>query len=148
MKLAHYVRIRVLCKDNENPKIIEKVFRKLIPFNLEEQKLKLEINTVKGVKENNITIMQVELKKDSHSSKFIKFISKSLSSDQKNLLINELDTRIDDKNHIYIRLDKEKLLNNEFIITDNGNCFHITICLACYPSTKENAIKLAKNVFS
>ena len=147
MKLAHYVRIRVLCKDNEDQKIIEKTLRKLIPFNLEEQKLKLKINTVKGIKKNNITIMQVELKKDSHSSKFIKFVSKNLNPDEKVLLINELDTRIDDKNHIYIRLDKEKLLNDEFTITDDGNCFHITICLACYPSTKENAIKLATEIF-
>ena len=147
MKLAHYIRVRVLSNSEEDIKIVESNLRDFFPFNIEDEKLKLNINTVKGVKDNKITIMEIELKKDSHTTKFLKNLTSKLDIEQKKIIIGQLDSRIDEGNHIYIRLDKEKLLNNEFKITDEGNCFHIVICLACFPSTLKNAKKLATEIF-
>ena len=84
--------------------------------------------------------------KQKHTSLFLKNLMKKLSQEQKDLLLRQLESRLDETLHFYIRLDKNKLLDNEYFITDSGNCFHIKIAIAAYPHKRDVAIEVMKYI--
>ncbi len=56
---------------------------------------------------------------------------------------------MDEHHHFFIRFDKDKLIeNNEFFITDKGNCYHIKMTIAAFPTTRENALKAIEKLFT
>ncbi len=142
MRIAHNIRIRVFCKEWDDAEQVKKALIDIIPFDLEEEKLEIKTEKAELFEGRQMQIFSVFLKKDRHTNAFLKSLKKGLSDDQKNILIRQLDSRLDDQLHFFIRLDKNKLLNNEYCICDSGNCFHIDICVAAYPHKKEAARKL------
>ena len=83
------------------------------------------------------------LSKDDYSESSIT----RLSAEQKELLRIQAESRIDHDLNFYLRLDKAKLLQGQYWITDEGDCFHIKISLAVFPKKLEKAIELAKEMF-
>ena len=53
----------------------------------------------------------------------------------------------DDDLNFFLRLEKPKLFNHEYWITDSGDCMHIKINLAAFPKKKEKAAPLIKEIF-
>ena len=43
--------------------------------------------------------------------------------------------------HFFIRLDKEKLLKEDYEVTDSGECFHIKLHIAAFPSKRAIALE-------
>ena len=72
----------------------------------------------------------------------------NLSLEQKMILIEQLQSRLDNHLHFYIRLDKDRILCNEYLLTDYGNCFHIKISIAAYPHKREIAEEIVKKIIS
>ena len=71
---------------------------------------------------------------------FVKQMFASFSSEQKNLLLMQLPTRVDDECQFFIRFEKDPFLTTgEVKLTDGGNCFHITLTIASFPHKKEVA---------
>ncbi|MBI4439255.1 hypothetical protein HY640_04950 [Candidatus Woesearchaeota archaeon] len=56
---------------------------------------------------------------------------------QRKLLLLQMDSR----------LDKERFLKGECVLTDGGSCFHIRISVAAFPKTRERAISSVKVMF-
>lgn len=147
MKLANSIKISVFAKEEEDPdKILNKLIS-LIPFNLEEEKIALSKQNAAGFNQQTIKIFEITMIKDRHINGFLEFLNSKLTADQKELLIQQADSRTDDDLNFFIRLDKDKLMNDEFQITDSGNCYHIKICLAVFPKKKENALAVVKEIF-
>jgi RNA binding exosome subunit len=145
MKLAHNIKLSVFCKSEEDYDTIKSSFVKLFPFKLEEEKLKLEESTATGFNEQKIKIIELNLEKERHTNKFMSFLLKNLSDDQKQLLVRQIDSRLDKDFYFYIRLDKQKLIKeNKFWVTDSGDCYHIKISIAAFPSTREKATEVIK----
>ncbi|MBW2997870.1 hypothetical protein KY349_06025 [Candidatus Woesearchaeota archaeon] len=140
MKIAHNVKLSVFAHEEDDEKQVEQAFLSLMPFDLEQEKLKLSRTAATGFKERKITILEIILTKEKHTSKLLTFLKQGLSDDQRQLLLNQADSRLDNELNFFIRLDKPKLLNNEFWITDEGNCFHIRISVAAYPKKREAAL--------
>jgi RNA binding exosome subunit len=83
------------------------------------------------------------LQKEKHTNAFLNSLKQRLSDDQKQLLLRQSESRLDSELSFFIRLDKDRLLNeNRFWITDSGNCFHIRMSIAAYPSNREAALKV------
>jgi RNA binding exosome subunit len=145
MKIAHNVKLSVFCKPEEDSDTIKTSFLKLVPFNLEQEKLALEESNATGFNERKIKIIELTLEKEKHTNKFMTFLLKKLPDEQKQLLMRQLDSRIDNDLYFYIRLDKQKLIEEDtFRVTDSGDCYHIKISVAAFPSTKEKAIIVMK----
>ncbi len=147
MKLANYAKINVFVKENENEEEIRQKLLSLLPFSPEDEKIRIERTTATGFNEAKIIILEIELEKDKHLNNFIFFIAEKLSKDQKALIRRQAELRIDAEFNFFIRLDKEKLLEDKYWITDSGNCFHIKINIACFPRKREKAIKLIEEIF-
>jgi len=142
MKLAHFIEMRVFSKENDNEDLIKEKILNLFPFDFKEEKIEVISKTVEGFENKKIKISTVSIKKQRHTTAFIKNLMKNLDLDQKKLLINQLESRLDKSLHFYIRFDKEKLLEDKFFITESGNCFHLNIAIAAYPHKRETAIDI------
>jgi RNA binding exosome subunit len=148
MKLAHQIKISVFIHEEENREEIYNKLLTLVPFNIKEQKRILNEDTAQGFNERKIKTYEIVLEKDRHINSFLEFLKEKLSDEQKELLLRQKESRLDNERNFFIRLDKEKLLNNEFYITDSGNCFHIKISIAAFPASREKAIEVVNQIFS
>lgn len=88
--------------------------------------------------EKKVKISYTIIKKYSH--KIFYNIIKRLNKKEIKKLKDDLHNRLDDKNYLYLRLDKrEWFLNNKHSLTDNGNCLHIKCHIQTYPAKKSLA---------
>jgi RNA binding exosome subunit len=148
MKITNSVTIKVFCKPEENQETIKQSLLKLLPFSLEQEKLQLTHTKATGFNDREISIFEITLSKDNHISQFIKHLKSLLSADTKQLILRQLETRLDEEFNFFIRLDKDRLINDNLCyITDSGSCFHIKINIAAFPKKREAAIKVIRSIF-
>ncbi|MBI2522992.1 hypothetical protein HYW19_01245 [Candidatus Woesearchaeota archaeon] len=149
MKLAHQIKIKVFSyeKHNEDEKLILDKFLQLFPFSLKDEKIGLMKSNAAGFGEKNIAIFEVSLEKEKHTSKFLENLAKNIGKDQKNLILAQLESRLDDDLDFFLRFDKREYTENDkLILTDSGNCFHIMISVAAFPKKKEIALSIIKSL--
>jgi RNA binding exosome subunit len=144
MKQVHNVTIKVFEKEKINE--VKLGLEKLAALNLEEEKLKIYEKKAEGF-EDTIYILELKLEKAKHVSSFLKKLTSQLKDEQKELLKRQAESRLDEELNFFIRIDKDKWLNKELIITDSGDCFHIKMLIACFPKKKEKAIAIINEIF-
>jgi len=146
MKTIHNVIISVFAKEGEDLESIKKILLQLVGLDTERERIILEHSTAEGIESSKMDILRIRLEKERHVNNFFEDLISKFSEEQKELLTRQLDSRIDDGCYFFIRLDKTKLLNGEYQITDSGDCFHIKILVAAYPAKKERAIEIVKGL--
>jgi len=148
VKYAHKIIITEFATKNENIETIKESLKTLLPFDLEKEKISIHQQTTTGFNEQPITILAITLTKEKHTNDFIKFLTKKLTEEQKKLLLAQKESRTDKNNCFYIRIEKDQWNNQKkILITDSGNCIHVKITLAAYPSKLEIALKLVDKIF-
>ena len=149
MKKIHHIWLTVHSKPEDNEELILNNLKKFFPFNLEEENIKINTKKATSVKERIIAVLQVHLEKTRHINSFLKNLNSILTDEQKQLLITQVESRLDEGNHFFIRFDKDILINeNRFYITDKGNCYHLKMSIATFPTTREKALKIIKELFT
>jgi RNA binding exosome subunit len=149
MKLLHHIWLTVYSKPEDKEEGIIQNMKKFLPFDLDNEKIKIEQTVVTSEDERKISILQIHLEKIRHISQFIDNLNLNLNDEQKQLLLRQKESRLDSKNHFLIRFDKDRLIkDNEFFITDCGNCYHIKMSVAAFPTTRENALKIIEQIFN
>lgn len=148
MKLVHNIVVNVFVKYGEDKDKIKSKLVSLFPFDLEEQKIKVEESHATGFGDLPIYILEITVEKDRHVNAFLENLLSKLTAEQKELLLRQKESRLDEENHFFIRLDKPKLMSDEFFVTDSGNCFHIKMSIAAFPASRENALKIVDKIFS
>jgi len=147
MKHFNNIHISVFSYPEENYDEIKSKLISILPFDIEKEKIRLEESTAEGFNEKQIKILEATIEKERHTNAFFENLLSKFTKERKEMLLRQLDSRIDEELNFFIRLDKEKLLQNEFFITDSGNCYHLRFNLAVFPRKKELALKLAKELF-
>src|SRR3989338_1302617 len=143
MKLAHQIKAKVFSyeKNSEDDKLVLDTFLLMFPFDLKEEKIKLDKTNATGFGENKIAIFEVALEKEKRTSKFLENLAKNIDKDQKNLILAQLESRLDDNLDFFLRFGKSEYIENDkLILTDSGNCFHIMISVAAFPKKREIAL--------
>jgi RNA binding exosome subunit len=144
----HSACLRVFAKEEEDLEKIRQKFLSFFPFNLEEEKIKLEEHTATGFKDRKIKTIEVCLRKKRHLNKFLEPIIQKLAPEQKELLVKQKESRLDEDLEFFIRFDKQKLLEkDEYLITDSGNCFHLKLSIAAFPAKREIALAIIDKIF-
>ncbi len=150
MKLAHNIEIRVFAREDENikPEKIQHTFAKIMPFDIDNEKTP-DIKTQKtsGFNEMPIFVYTMRLEKDRHCNDFLENLNKRLSSEDKNKISKQMDSRTDNNLNFYLRLSRNKLFEDTYELTESGECFHIRISLAAFPKKRENAHNIINNIF-
>lgn len=149
MKYAHNIVISEFVKTNENLEQTKESLKSLMPFSLEQEKLQLKEENTTGLNEQQIKILTITLTKERPTGKFLEFLKEKLSEQQKKLLLAQKESRTDEYNHFFIRIDKEKWNDEQqILLVDHGNCIHINITLAVFPAKREVALKIVDEIFS
>lgn len=150
MKLAHNITITEFVKSKENSEQAKQALKELIPFDLAQEKILLKEDTVTGVnEEQTIKILTIFLQKESHTNKFLEFLTNKLTQEQKKLLLEQKESRTDELLYFFIRIEKDKWNNEKTIVlTDTGNCIHIKIALAAFPAKREIALKIVEKILN
>jgi len=144
MKYAHWIKVSVFAKEEESDTLILQKLASLFPFSIDKL-LKKEIAL--GFFEKKICIFEVLLKKDKEMNAFIEFFLGSMNMEEKNILLSQLDSRLDEFLHFFIRIDKRDFIENNVIsITDSGDCFHIKISVASFPKKRRTAKKVVESM--
>ena len=146
MKLANIIKVSVFIKPEEDENSLKLKLLELLPFNLEEEKIVLKKTRATGFGQKEIIIYEVELDKDKHTNLFLKNLKEKLDEQQRIMLIRQED-RLDERLNFFIRLDKESLLQEQYQVTDCGECFHIRISIAAFPRKKDVALEVVKKIF-
>jgi len=147
MRWAHRATITAFGKPEEDVEAIKEGIIALVPFNLEEAKVKLEIQNTEGF-ERQIKIFTIILTKESHTNDFLQFLLDKLSKEQKEMLAAQAETRLDAEFDFFMRFEKDAWIKDrELLLTDTGNCYHIKLSLATFPKKKENALQLVERIF-
>lgn len=151
MKLAHLILIKVFSyeKNNDDRNLILNKFLRLFPFELTDEKIRLNKDTAEGFQGKKITIYEAVLNKDKHIKSFIENLAKNIDESQKNFILMQKESRLDNDLDFFLRFDKDEYLrNNKLVLTDSGNCFHIKISVAAFPKKREIALKMIDEMFT
>lgn len=150
MKVVNNIAIRVFAPPEENQNAIKETFLKLLNLSEEDikkEKVQFEEKTAKGFSERKIKTLTCLLEKDRHCNPFLKKLVKHLSKEDKDLLIHQKN-RLDEHYDFFIRLDKDELLKGKYVVTQEGNCFHIRMNIATFPRNEEKARAAIQEIFS
>ncbi|WP_455645137.1 RNA-binding domain-containing protein [Methanosphaera sp.] len=96
---------------------------------------------------DDIIILSEKRAKKRINKDFIKFLNENLTQEDKNIIKNELSRRMDEKGNFFLRFDKQEAFNENLKLTYSGDAIHVRIKIASYPVNKENAIKVAHDIF-
>lgn len=146
MKLVHNIKISVFARPEEDEQQIKEHLLKLVPFDLEEQKITLRRSKATGFSDRTIIIYELDLEKERHTNAFLDSLKEKLGDQQRALLVAQ-DNRLDDDLYFYLRLDKQKLHQGEYSLTDCGDCYHIRMSIAAFPSRREIAREVVRKIF-
>ncbi|MEM4239754.1 MAG: RNA-binding domain-containing protein [Candidatus Woesearchaeota archaeon] len=149
MKYLNNVVVSVFAKPSEEDVIaVRNGLVELVPLNLAEEKIEVKEETAQGFNEQQIKIFTITLNKESHTNAFLKAMLNRLTTEQKELLLRQKESRLDADLCFFIRIDKGKWLSDRRIfITDSGQCFHIRMQLAAFPASREAALVLVEKIF-
>lgn len=97
---------------------------------------------------NNIVILSDKITKKRLNRDFIEFLNENLSTEDKEIIKNELSRRMDEKGNLFLRFDKQEALDENLKLTYSGDAIHVRIKIASYPVSKDNAIEVAHKIFN
>jgi RNA binding exosome subunit len=149
MKLVNNINFRVFINPEEDKDKIKNTFLALIGYTttqLAEEKIIYSETNATGFNKKIIKIIEVRFEKERHCNKFLKRINEKLSAEDKKLLIEQVN-RIDDNMNFFMRLDKDELCVGNYILTDSGHCFHISMNIEAHPRRKDIAHKVVRKIF-
>ena len=96
---------------------------------------------------NKIFILSEKISKKRFTKDIVKFLNDNLSTEDKNIINDELSRRMDDKGNLFLRFDKQEAYDENLKLTYDGNAIHMRIKIASYPVSKKNATIVAKKIF-
>ena len=111
----------------------------LIPENIHD-KIKLKVNKVKGHWNNPISLLQAKITKSKDVKQIIKYITTSLNDQDKYLLGEGLERRID-KSRLYLRFDKQNAYKGHLKLRDEDDVIRVKITFAIHPSPTPEKVK-------
>lgn len=152
MKYCHTITLTVFIKpeeSNDYPNIFDKTKSAIKEiFDWEKEKTILNETIAEGFEDRKIHIYELKINKEKDTTLFIKNLLSKLSTEQKEFLKADKESRLDENDDFFIRLDKNELLEGKYKITNSGNCFHIKMNIASFPKKRENALKVIDEIFS
>ena len=139
--MIHNIRYRVFIYENEDKDEILEALLNVLPT------AEPEVEEAEGLLEEKMLILTGTISKKRETKEFLNTLIDSIGKAQLIKLYDDLDRKMDEKGNLFLRLSKEKALDEEWEILDGGDSIHLKIKIAAYPAKKEVAIKKISEVF-
>ncbi len=149
MKYAHLIKLTVFSYENENNESILDSFLKFFPFSIEDNKVILRKTNAIGFNDKKIEVLEITLTKTNLINQFLKNLLSNLNENQKNEILQQIESRLDENLDFFLRFDKDTWINEKkLVLTDSGKCFHLKISVAAFPKKREIALNVVRDLFS
>lgn len=139
--MIHNIRYRVFIYENEDKDEVLEALLNILPT------AEPEVEEVEGLLEEKMLILTGTISKKRETKEFLNTLIEFIGEEQLVKLYNDLDRKMDEKGNLFLRLSKEKALEEEWEILDGGDSIHLKIKIAAYPAKKEVAIKKIAEIF-
>lgn len=140
-KIFLVLKFRIICESVEDAIQLLKTATNL---DFQKEKIAIDEDSFIDSHEQKKYIISVQVTKQTHIAKTMDYIMSQLSHETIQLLLEQLEQRIDDELHFYMRFCASQLEQKKFIITQSGNCVHCDATIASYPKRKDVAIDTVK----
>ncbi len=138
--MIHNISYRVFVYGTENENKVREAIKTLFPNSSPQTDI------TEGYFKNPVLILHDKITKRGDIKEFIKILE-NLDLQVKKRLLNELDIKMDEKGNLFLRFDKQRAYSGDLKIIEHGDAIHVKIKIAAYPAKKENALKLAREIF-
>jgi len=126
----HWLRVKIFCYATEDEELIHDTIAELV--GVEE----IECDIADSEHGNKILILSCELSKQKEVTPIFQKLGKDLCGQ----IESSLEDRIDDDCTLYLRLDKQKLVQEKYVLAHHGDVLSITGKIVSHPAKKEIAL--------
>ncbi|NYB53033.1 MAG: RNA-binding protein [Methanobacteriaceae archaeon] len=138
--MIHNLSYRAFVYSTENEEKVREAIHNLLPT------AQIEKEITEGYHKNQVIILQGKITKKREIKQFLEKLN-SLKPSAKKRMLRELEDRIDERGNLFLRFDKQRAFLEEMKLVDHGDAIHVKLKIAAYPSRKEEAIKVARQLF-
>jgi RNA binding exosome subunit len=146
-QLLHDMQCRVFVRPDEDLGAIKAALLEFFPFSLEQEKVKLVVERVQGF-DDPVDIFRVHLDKIRLLRLFLGRFVGLLSQQDRQFIIAQKESRLDEDGFFYVRIDKKSWLNGKAVLTDSGDCFHFSFEIAAFPKNREVMLGSVAKIFN
>ncbi len=138
--MIHNLSYRAFVYGTENE---EKVREALFTLLLTAQPIK---EITEGYHKNQVIILQGKITKKRETKDFLEKL-RALKPSSKKRILRELEDKMDDRGNLFLRFDKQRAYLGDFKLVEHGDSLHLKLKIAAYPARKEEALKIARQIF-
>lgn len=132
----HWVRVKAVCYATENEDLIHDAMVALIGKDDDDL---FEADISEGLHGNPITVIDAELTRSKDIAGMFTNLGKDVISD----VLENIGDRVDDDCVLYLRVDKQRAVCGEYVISHTGDVISITAKIAAHPAKKDIAVRNA-----
>jgi len=138
--MIHNISYRVFVYGTENEEKVREAIKTLFPNSSPQTDI------TEGYFKNPVLILHDKITRNRSIKEFVKLLD-NLDSQVKKRILNKLDSKMDDKGNLFLRFDKQRAYIGNLKVIEHGDAIHVKIKIAAYPAKKENALRLAREIF-
>lgn len=138
--MIHNLSYRAFVYGTENEEKVREALSTLLPTAQPHKE------TTEGYHKNQVIILQGKITKKRELKDFLEKLH-SLKPSAKKRILRELESKIDERGNLFLRFDKQRAYLGDLKVVDHGDSLHLKMKIAAYPSRKEEALKVARQIF-
>ena len=138
--MIHNLSYRAFVYGTENEEKVREALSTLLPTAQPTKEI------TEGYHKNQVTILQGKITKKREIKDFLEKLG-ALKPSSKKRILRELEHRMDDRGNLFLRFDKQRAYLGDLKIVEHGNALHLKLKIAAYPARKEEALKVARQIF-
>lgn len=143
MKQVHNIRVRVTDHDKDTTKqILDSL---LVQAGIERKDIELLLTSDQDT-EDPLFIGQLWIDHQPPVRKILALLKEKLSAADKERIKTKPESYLDIGTHFFVKLDKAKFLAGEYELVTTGSMVHLRLNVAAFPATKENAMKIVRDL--
>ena len=138
--MIHNLSYRAFVYGTENEEKVREAISTLLPT---AQPLK---EITEGYHKNQVIILQGKINKKRDTKDFLEKLH-SLKPSAKKRILRELESKMDERGNLFLRFDKQRAYLGDLKVVEHGDAIHLKLKIAAYPARKEEALKVARQIF-
>jgi RNA-binding protein len=138
--MIHNLSYRAFVYGTENEEKVREAISTLLPAAQPNKEI------TEGYHKNQVIILQGKITKKRELKDFLEKLH-SLNPSAKKRILRELESKMDERGNLFLRFDKQRAYLGDLKVVDHGDSLHLKLKIAAYPSRKEEALKVARQIF-
>ncbi|AXV39572.1 RNA-binding protein [Methanobacterium sp. BAmetb5] len=138
--MIHNLSYRAFVYGTENEEKVREAISNLLPS------APIEKEITEGYHHNPVVILQGKITKKREIKDFLEKLG-TLKPSAKKRILRELENRMDERGNLFLRFDKQRAYLGDLKVVEHGDAIHLKLKIAAYPARKEEALKVARQIF-